>query len=102
MVNFMSERAQVEKTVHTIPLKRVYFGRRANRADRAVRLIKRYIARHFKEVEKIVVDPLINAYIWSRGREKPPRRVTVEVRIDKENKVAKVLLLKRAKPKSTG
>lgn len=98
----MSERAHEEKTVHTIPLKRVYFGRRANRADRAVRLIKKYVARHFKEVEKIIIDPLVNAYIWSRGRVKPPRRVTVEVRVDKENKIAKVLLIRRVKPQSQG
>ncbi|MEM4596882.1 MAG: 50S ribosomal protein L31e, partial [Desulfurococcaceae archaeon] len=88
-----------EKSVHVIPLKRVYFGRRFNRADRAVRLIKKYVARHFKDAEKIVIDPAVNQYVWSRGREKPPRRITVEIRFDKENKVAEVLLVRPSKAK---
>ncbi|MCY0868850.1 MAG: 50S ribosomal protein L31e [Desulfurococcus sp.] len=92
----MSESKQVEKTVHVIPLKRVFFGRRSNRADRAIRLIRRYVARHFKEAERIIIDPSVNRYVWSRSREKPPRRVPVEIRFDRENKTARVLL-KRVK-----
>jgi len=65
----MSEQKSIEKSIHIIPLKRVYFGRRANRADRAIRLIRKYLARHYKEAEKIVIDPAINNYVWSRGRE---------------------------------
>ncbi|AFK50804.1 50S ribosomal protein L31e [Thermogladius calderae 1633] len=87
----MSE-AQVKRSVHIIPLSRVYFGRRMNRADRAVRLVKKYVARHYKQAEKIVIDPLVNKLIWSRGREKPPRRVVVEIRYNPEEKTAKVLL----------
>ncbi|ADV65419.1 50S ribosomal protein L31e [Desulfurococcus mucosus] len=88
----MSETGSMVKSTHVIPLGRVYFGRRMNRADRAVRLVKKYVARHFKDAEKIIVDPLLNKYIWSRGREKPPRRVVVEVRFDKESKEARVFL----------
>ncbi|MEM1695476.1 MAG: 50S ribosomal protein L31e [Desulfurococcaceae archaeon] len=95
----MSQKSGIEKSVHVIPLKRVYFGRRFNRADRAVRLIKKYVARHFKDAEKIVIDPAVNQYVWSRGREKPPRRITVEIRFDKENKVAEVLLVRPSKAK---
>ncbi|QOR94795.1 50S ribosomal protein L31e [Thermosphaera chiliense] len=99
----MSEQGQVVKAVHVIPLRKVYYGRRANRADRAVRLVKKYVARHFKEAEKIIVDPAVNDYIWSRSREKPPRKVVVEVRLDKENKVAKVFLARKtATPKPSG
>jgi len=90
----------VVKSIHVIPLRRVYFGRRANRADRAVRLVRRYVARHFKEAEKIIIDPEVNAYIWSRSRKKPPRRVVVEIRFDKENKVAHVLLVRESRWKS--
>ncbi|MGC8982713.1 MAG: 50S ribosomal protein L31e [Desulfurococcaceae archaeon] len=93
----MSKPASTESAIHVIPLKRVYFGRRSNRADRAVRLIKKYVKRHYKEAEKVVIDPSVNAYIWSRGREKPPRRIVVEIRYDRENKLAKVLLVRRAK-----
>lgn len=93
----MSEARSVDIASHVIPLKRVYFGRRKNRADRAIRLIKKYVARHYKEAEKILIDPAVNSFVWSRGREKPPRRVLVEVRFDKEAKVARVLLLRPRK-----
>jgi large subunit ribosomal protein L31e len=88
----MSEERGVERVVHVIPLKRVYFGRRRNRADRAIRLIRRYVQRHFKEAQRVVISPEVNKYVWSRGREKPPRRVVVEIRFNKEEKIAKVLL----------
>jgi Ribosomal protein L31E len=93
----MSERRGVDVALHVIPLRRLYFGRRANRADRAIRLVKNYIMRHYKEAEKILIDPAVNVYLWSRGREKPPRRVIVEVKFDKESRIAKVLLVRRSK-----
>jgi large subunit ribosomal protein L31e len=93
-------KASTLRSIHVIPLRRVYFGRRANRADRAVRLIRQYVARHFKEAERVVIDPEVNAYIWSRSRKKPPRRVVVEVRFDRENKVANVLLVRESKWRS--
>lgn len=88
----MSEGSEAVKSTHIVSLKRAYFGRRKNRADRAARLVKKYVLRHFKDVEKVVIDPLLNKYLWSRGRERPPRKVAVEVRVDEENKVAKVFL----------
>lgn len=93
----MSEKSGIEITTHVIPLKRVYFGRKANRADRAVRLIRKYIERHYKEAEKVIIHPLVNKYIWSCGREKPPRRILVEVRFDKKSKTARVFLTKHGK-----
>lgn len=90
----MSESRSLEVTLHIIPLKRVYFGRRKNRADRAIKLIKKYIARHYKEAEKVVIDPMVNGYIWSRGRKNPPRKVVVEIRFDKERKTARILLVR--------
>lgn len=100
----MSEEGKIIKSVHVIPLKRVYWGRRTNRADRAIRLIRKYVKRHFKEAERIIIDPAVNEYVWSRSREKPPRRITVEIRFDKEEKIAKVLLVRptRAKILLTG
>jgi len=87
----------IVKSIHVIPLKRVYFGRRKNRADRAIRLIRKYVTRHFKEAEQVVIDPKVNEYIWSRSREKPPRRVVVEVRFNREEKIARVLLARKQK-----
>ncbi len=93
------EKGGIVKSIHVIPLKRVYWGRRTNRADRAIRFIRKYVKRHFKEAEKIVIDPSVNEYVWGKGREKPPRRVIVEIRFDKEEKTAKVLLIRESKAK---
>lgn len=76
--------------IYTIPLKRIYWGRRRNRADRAIRLIRKFVARHF-HVDQVIIDPSVNEYIWSRGREKPPRRITIRV-IRVSESTAKVLL----------
>lgn len=95
----MSEEGVI-KRIHVIPLKRVYWGRRTNRADRAIRLIRKYVARHYKEAEKIVIHSSVNEYIWSRGREKPPRRIVVEIRYNKNEKEAKVLLVRDSKAKA--
>ncbi len=95
----MSEEGKIVKSIHVIPLKKVYYGRKTNRADRAIRLLRRYAARHFKEAEKIIIDPVVNEYIWSRSREKPPRRIVVEFRYDKEEKTLKILLVRTGRAK---
>jgi large subunit ribosomal protein L31e len=93
-------KSSIERSIHVIPLKRVYFGRRFNRADRAIKLLRRYVTRHFKEAEKIIIDPEVNAYIWSRSREKPPRRVVVEIRFNREEKTAHILLVRQTRWRS--
>jgi len=76
--------------IYTIPLRRVYWGRRTNRADRAIKLIRKFVSRHFG-VERVIIDNTVNEYVWSRSREKPPPRITVRV-IKIDDKTAKVLL----------
>jgi len=86
------------EAVYTVPLYRVYWGRRSNRAARAVKLLRRFIARHFGvEEDKVVIYNNVNEYIWSRGIEKPPRRVTVKAVKDPETGVVKVFLLRERK-----
>ncbi len=86
------------EAVYTVPLYRVYWGRRSNRAARAVKLLRRFIARHFGvEEDKVVIYNNVNEYIWSRGIEKPPRRVTVKAVKDPETGVVKVFLLREKK-----
>ncbi|WFO75841.1 50S ribosomal protein L31e [Desulfurococcaceae archaeon MEX13E-LK6-19] len=90
----MSEEKRGETRIYTVPLYRVYWGRRKNRAKRAVRLLREFIKRHIKNAERVVIDNEVNMYIWSRGIEKPPRRVKVEVEYIDEEKTAIVRLAK--------
>ena len=69
--------------VYIVPLQRVYWGRRTNRADRAVKLLRRFVQRH-TGADHVIIDTEVNNYIWFRGREKPPRRIKVLVSVKKE------------------
>ncbi len=73
----------IKAFVQVVNLSRVYWGRRTNRADRAVRFLRRLIARHTK-ADKVVILNEVNNYIWRRSREKPPRRIKVLVKVVEE------------------
>jgi len=84
----------VEEKIYTIPLGRAWISPRKKRAPRAIRLIKSFIQRHMKikteveemeeEAERLVVSNEVNEKIWSRGIEKPPRKIRVRAVKDKE------------------
>lgn len=77
----MAEKGKMlEARVYNVNLSRIYWGRRTNRADRAVKLLKRFVERHTK-ADRVLITNQVNEYIWSRGREKPPRRISVLVKI---------------------
>ena len=76
----MADEKVLSKIVYNINLSRVYWGRRTNRADRAVKLVRDFVKRHTK-ADKVLITNEVNNYIWSRGREKPPRRITVLVKV---------------------
>ena len=63
----------------TIPLRAAWSVPRTRRANRAMAEIKIHVARHMKkrEDEDIWIDEAVNHYIWSRGMQKPPRKITV-------------------------
>jgi len=68
-----------DEALYVIPLQRVYWGgSRRTRGKRAVRLIREFVKRHFK-AERVIVDNMVNEYIFSRKIEKPPRRIAVKV-----------------------
>lgn len=79
-----SEKPLLERE-YVIPLRRVYFRQRRGRAARAIRLIREFVMRHLK-VERVAISEKLNEYIWSRGVEKPPRRVKVKVVKTEEDK----------------
>jgi large subunit ribosomal protein L31e len=84
----------VEEKIYTIPLGRAWISPRRKRAPKAIRLIKSFIQRHMKikteveemeeEAERLVISNEVNEKIWSRGIEKPPRKIRVRAAKDKE------------------
>ncbi len=83
----------VEEKIYTIPLGKAWISQRKKRAPRAGRILKKFIQRHMKikteaeegeETERLVVSNEVNEKIWSRGIEKPPRKIRVRAAKDKE------------------
>ncbi len=75
--------AELER-IYTIPLRNASLAPRGKRANRAVKEIKIFLARHMKsEEDKIWIDNPVNEAVWSRGIQKPPRRIRVKaIRFD--------------------
>jgi len=68
-----------EERVYTINLSRAWESPpRWQRAKYAILLIRRFISRHMKVPEdRVWIDNALNELIWSRGAQKPPRKVVV-------------------------
>ncbi len=89
----VAEEIVVER-LYTIPLGKAYEAVRKKRAKRAVNLVKTFIIRHMKveDEAELTIDTALNEYLWTRGIEKPPRRVRVRATKDREG-VVKVFLV---------
>jgi len=69
-----------EAFVYVVPLKRIYFGRRSNRAKRAVDYIRKFVSKNVKvSLQDVVIMDDVNSFIWKNSIEKPPRRVKIIV-----------------------
>jgi len=85
----VEEEEIVEERFYTIPLGKAWVAPRNKRAPRAIRIIRDFIRRHMKleagkgeedkeaEQKKIIISNEVNEKIWSRGIEKPPRKIRV-------------------------
>jgi len=91
----------VEERFYTIPLKKAWLSTRKKRAPRAARIVKSFVLKHMKvrteaegeeEAERVVIDNEVNEKLWSRGIEKPPRKIRVRVVKDKEGVVTVLLV----------
>lgn len=80
----------VLERVYTVSLRDVYEASRRRRAKRAINLLREFARRHMK-AEDVRISEGVNQLIWSRGAEKPPRRITVLMKKDKDG-VVKVML----------
>ena len=62
--------------IFIIPLRHVYrAGSRVDRGRRAIRYVRRFLERHLGG--RVLLDPSISMYIYSRKIEKPPHKVAV-------------------------
>lgn len=77
----------VEEKTYTIPISKLgYTCDRGHRAPRAVRDVRKYVSRHMRS-DEVSISNEINAALWARGINKPPRKIIVRAVKDKEGKV---------------
>ncbi len=72
--------ANVERT-YTIPLRKEWLKAvKYQRAKKAVRAIREFLARHMKvEMENVKLGKYLNLVLWSHGIKSPPSKVRVNV-----------------------
>jgi large subunit ribosomal protein L31e len=66
----------IDERIYIIPLSKARQGPRTRYAKKAIRYLREYMQRHFKP-ETLVISQEVNEKIWSRGIEKPPRKIRV-------------------------
>ncbi|MHA1961220.1 MAG: 50S ribosomal protein L31e [Candidatus Thorarchaeota archaeon] len=77
----------IDERIYTVPLRKAYWtGSRRKRANRAVRILRKFVERHMKP-EELVIQKEVNERLWDRGIQKPPRRIRVRVTKNDENLV---------------
>ncbi len=69
--------AEVKEMV--IPLRAAWNVPRTKRANRAMTEIRNHVSQHMKiqDDEEIWIDQAVNEVIWSRGMQKPPRKIRI-------------------------
>ncbi|MEM1551896.1 MAG: 50S ribosomal protein L31e [Candidatus Bathyarchaeia archaeon] len=90
----------VEERFYTIPLGKAWLVPPNKRAPKAIRIIRDFIKRHMKleakregeeeeeaEPKKLIISNEVNEKVWSRGIEKPPRKIRVRAARDKDGNV---------------
>lgn len=95
-----AEERFVEERIYTIPLRRAWIMPAKKRAPRAIRIIRAFVQRHMKvgetaleaeseEIEggRIIISNEVNEEIWSRGIQKPPRKLRIRAAKDEEGNV---------------
>jgi large subunit ribosomal protein L31e len=88
----------VEERVYTIPLSKAWIVPPNKRAPKAMRMIKSFVVKHMKleahkegeeeeEPRRLVISNEVNERVWTRGIEKPPRKIRIRAAKDKEGNV---------------
>ena len=75
----------VEERIYTVPLSRAWIGPRNKRAPRAIRILRNFIMRHMKvDEDSLKISNEVNERVWSRGIQKPPRKIRIRAVKDSE------------------
>jgi large subunit ribosomal protein L31e len=75
----MADEGEEEERIIVVPLRKLQYVPRTQRAPRAVKMVKQHVAKHMKaDLENVWMYWDLNEAIWARGREKPPNKIRVK------------------------
>ncbi len=87
----------VEEKTYTIPLGKALIMPPRKRSPRAMHMIRAFVMKHMKipsraeeedeEPPTLIITQEVNEHVWSKGIEKPPRKIRVRATKDKEGNV---------------
>lgn len=86
-----AEEEILEERFYKIPLGRALVAAKFDRTNRAVKLVRKFLTRHFKP-EILKIEPELNEFLWKRGQQKPPRHIKVRATKDREGVVTAYLV----------
>ena len=66
----------IDERIYIIPLAKARRGPRNKRAKKSIRYFREFMERHFKP-ESLIISQEVNEKIWSRGIQKPPRKIKI-------------------------
>lgn len=97
MAEKTEKKSEIERE-YIIPLRKAWQNvPRYKKANKAIKTIKEFLARHMKVVDrdlnKVRLDKYLNEFVWARGIRNPPFKVKVKVRKDGENVIAELFEL---------
>ena len=70
--------SEFEERVITVPLRDAKAQAGHERADKAMKIVREHLAKHFSvEGDAVRLDSSINEAVWERGRSKPPRKLRI-------------------------
>ncbi|TXT61533.1 MAG: 50S ribosomal protein L31e [Promethearchaeota archaeon] len=71
----------IDERIYTVPLKKARRGPRTKWAKKSIRYLREFTQRHMKP-EYLVISQEVNEKVWSRGIQKPPRKLRVRITKD--------------------
>ncbi len=76
----MAEKTEPKKDerIYVVPLRDAWRTPRTRRAKAAATIVRAYLERHMKS-DSVKIGTSINDLLWTRGIQKPPRRVRIHV-----------------------
>src|SRR3989344_9040070 len=86
----MAEKEKFEEKEYIVPLRRKFIKTpKYRRVPKAIKALKKFIARHLKlydkDLRKIKIDKYLNEELWFRGIKKPPHKIKVKVKREGDN-----------------